>query len=130
MKKILLLLLTLLVFNSCMSNNDDVPSDIIVGTWALLSEYGTPSTDCTGQSTLVFRTDGTLVINTFLEDLDLNQCFDTGVFNGTWEKGDNDEYILSRPGVNPVTETILFTSNNNTMTILETGEVAFIYNRQ
>lgn len=131
MKKFFFLFVTILVFNSCTSNNDDdVVSDVIVGTWGLLSEYGTPATDCTGRSTLIFQNDGTLTINTFLEDLDLNECFDTGTFVGTWEKGDGDEYILGRPGVPTVTESILFSNNDNTMTILETGEIAFIYSRQ
>jgi hypothetical protein len=90
MKKIILLLITIVSLSSCSSNDDDIASlNAIIGNWQLksMTENGEErSTDCTRKNTVTFLENGNGSNISYDENYDGNATCENAV-NGTftWE---------------------------------------------
>jgi hypothetical protein len=100
MKKIILLLITIISLSSCSSNDDDTASlNAIIGNWQLqsITENGEErSTDCTRKSTLTFLENGSATSKNYNDDYGICENDDNGTF--TWENSTGSIYKIIEDG--------------------------------
>lgn len=100
MKKIILLLITIVSLSSCSSNDDDTASlNAIIGNWQLksITENGTErTTDCTRKSTLTFLENGSATSKDYNDDSGICENDDNGTF--TWENTTGSIYKIIEDG--------------------------------
>ncbi len=125
MKKIFLSLVLCFALFSCSSNDDD-NLDLIVGTWNLFSLNGTTASDCEKQSFVTFFANNTATGENYNTDVN-NNCVRIGVDETVqWVNSGNNTYTIGSNS-NPLIWNVVFSDNNNTLTITNQGVV---YKRQ
>lgn len=120
MKKAIIFLAMILVGLSSCSNDDNENTtsiDPLVGVWYPFSDDGIEESKCRKKSTFTFSEDGKYQSIGIIEGSDGN-CIDDFKFSGTWENlGDNKYKSTDGKTSESRTSEIIFSDNNNTMTI-------------
>jgi hypothetical protein len=126
MKKIILLLITIVSLSSCSSNDDDATSDSdnLIGTWQLTSskEAGTEtSTECSRKNTLTFSENGNATNLGFYEENNVCES-ESGTF--TWVSNGSSNYTFDFGGGDKATYGITFSQNNTVFSVtVDTNEI-------
>ncbi|CAL2104579.1 putative Lipocalin-like domain-containing protein [Tenacibaculum sp. 190130A14a] len=95
MKKIILVLTTLILVSCSSSNNTITIKEDIIGEWHLVEfilNDKSVTTTCQKKSTINFKPNGSFVSETF--DLNRGSCQSSGDKNGTWNTESVNRYSL------------------------------------
>jgi hypothetical protein len=131
MKKLIYLCLTLILFSSCDSNEENLSFDPIIGTWQLVSEAKNGieiTTDCTKQTTLTFLENRITKEIGFYEK-ENNDCLSKKESSG-WINTGNSNYDIIYEADRKKTVKIYFSQNNNVFSIIESetfNDITYTY---
>lgn len=111
MKKIFLVLLSVVLFSAC-SDDDSTNAELILGTWFLVEANNVPGftvDECTGQSNITFNANNTA--NTeFYGRVDGNCVSDSDT--GNWSSSSGSKYTFEIPNYGELTGTVDFSGDS------------------
>lgn len=123
MKKIILLLITIVSLYSCSSNDENETTDAIIGTWQLNSytEIGVERSDeCSRKTTINFSENGIATVIGF--ENDGNSC-KSETYTMNWKNSGDSNYTFDTNDGQTHSFKITFSQNNSVFSILLKSEV-------
>lgn len=114
MKKILILLFAVFLFNSCSDDDENTGNEEqILGTWYLVEATNVPGfsiNECTSQSNIIFMMDNT-ADSEFFTGTTADDCTSESS-SGNWSNSNNSQYTFEIPTLGELPGTVNFISDS------------------